>query len=320
MVRTISDEGCDADQRGHHGSAERLTVASLTLDAPTPGDLVVDVAHSGISTGTEKLLWQGRMPSFPGMGYPLVPGYEAVGTVVEAIGETRHRVGDAVFVPGATCFGSVRGLFGAAAARLVVPDARVVSNAVLGDERGVLLALAATTHHAIAGGDSPDLIVGHGTVGRLLARIAIARGGAVPVVWETDSRRLGGATGYDVTDADRDTRRDYRTIVDCTGDAGIVDTLVGRLAKGGEIVLAGFYADRVSFAFAPAFMRETRLRIAAEWTPADMAAVLDLLATGALSFDGLVSDVAPAHAAPHAYARAFTDPTCLKMVLDWRES
>ena len=28
--------------------------------------------YSGISTGTETLLWTGKMPSFPGMGYPLV--------------------------------------------------------------------------------------------------------------------------------------------------------------------------------------------------------------------------------------------------------
>ena len=46
--------------------------------------MVVEIAHSGISTGTEKLFWTGTMPPFPGMGYPLVPGYEAAGEVVEA--------------------------------------------------------------------------------------------------------------------------------------------------------------------------------------------------------------------------------------------
>ena len=34
------------------------------------------------------------------------------------------------------------------------------------------------------------------------------------------------------------------------------------------MVLAGFYAEPVRFAFPPAFMREARLRIAAEWKPA----------------------------------------------------
>ena len=56
-----------------------------------------------------------------------------------------------------------------------------------------------------------------------------------------------------------------------------------RLAPGGEIVLAGFYSDRPSFAFPPAFMREARFRIAAQWQPADLVAARDLAASGALS-------------------------------------
>jgi bacteriochlorophyllide a dehydrogenase len=60
----------------------------VALKAPGPGDLVVEIAHSGISTGTEKLFWSGTMPPFPGMGYPLVPGYEAAGEVVEAGADT----------------------------------------------------------------------------------------------------------------------------------------------------------------------------------------------------------------------------------------
>ena len=53
--------------------------------APAEGDdLVVAVEFSGISMGTEKLMFNGSMPAFPGMGYPLVPGYEAVGRVVDA--------------------------------------------------------------------------------------------------------------------------------------------------------------------------------------------------------------------------------------------
>ena len=66
---------------------------------------MVDIAWSGISTGTEKLLWSGRMPEFPGMGYPLVPGYESVGRVCEAGASSGHQVGESVFVPGSNCFG-----------------------------------------------------------------------------------------------------------------------------------------------------------------------------------------------------------------------
>ena len=62
-----------------------LGLGQLDLTDPGPDDLVVDVRHSGISTGTEKLFWSGEMPPFPGMGYPLVPGYEAAGEVVVGI-------------------------------------------------------------------------------------------------------------------------------------------------------------------------------------------------------------------------------------------
>ena len=84
-------------------------------------------------------------------------------------------------------------------------------------------------------------------------------------------------------------------------------------------MLAGFYKDRVSFAFPPAFMREARLRVAAEWKPADMAAVLDLVAAGRLSLDGLITHRERAAAADAACRTAFGDPDCLKMILDWSD-
>jgi 3-hydroxyethyl bacteriochlorophyllide a dehydrogenase len=137
-------------------------------------------------------------------------------------------------------------------------------------------------------------------------------------VWETDPLRSEGAAGYTVTTADADPRRDYGVIVDVTGDSGLLDTLIGRLARGGELVLGGFYAAPLRFDFPPAFMREARLRIAAEWQPEDLAAVRALVEAGRLSLADLITDVRPAEEAADAYPYAFTDRRCLKMVLDWR--
>ncbi|MBK1721177.1 chlorophyll synthesis pathway protein BchC [Thiocystis violacea] len=301
---------------------ERLSLRRLALTPPTDADVVVDIEWSGISTGTERLLWSGRMPEFPGMGYPLVPGYESVGRVVFAGAESGLQVDQRVFVPGAVCYGEVRGLFGGAASRVVVPGKRllVVEDAL--GEQAVLLALAATAYHAIAGPASPhvELIVGHGVLGRLLARIAALGEGSRPVVWETNPVRRSGADGfgYDVMSPDEDQRRDYRSICDMSGDPKILDSLVARMARGGEIVLGGFYSQPVSFTFPPAFMREARFRIAAEFQPADLAAVRSLLESGRLSLDGLITHRVPATEADGAYRTAFGDPSCLKMILDWR--
>ena len=155
---------------------EQLSLRSLALNAITPTDIVVEIAWSGISTGTERLLWSGKMPEFPGMGYPLVPGYESVGRVVDAGAEARGRIGEWVFVPGANCYQNARGLFGGSASRVVLSGARAIPVAESLGANGVLVALAATAFHALAGQVLPDLIVGHGVLGRLLARIAVATG------------------------------------------------------------------------------------------------------------------------------------------------
>lgn len=298
---------------------EQISLSRLALTDPSAGDVVVDIDFSGISTGTERLLWSGSMPQFPGMGYPLVPGYESVGRVVDASGEADLRIGDTVFVPGAKCFGEVRGLFGASASRLVVPAKRVTRiDGQLGD-RGILLALAATAYHAIAvpNATPPQCIVGHGMLGRLLARITVAQGHPSPVVWETNPLRASDAVGYQVVDPSSDTRRDYQSIYDVSGDASLLNALIGRLAPAGEIVLAGFYSAPLSFAFPPAFMREARIRVAAEWQQSDLIATRALIESGRLSLDGLISHRHDASHATDAYRVAFDDPSCLKMVLNW---
>ncbi len=298
---------------------ERLSLRSLVLDAPGDADVVVEIHWSGISTGTEKLLYTGKMPMFPGMGYPLVPGYESVGRIVDAGRAARCRIGDWVFVPGASCFRDARGLFGGSARRLVIPSARALRIDESLRVDGVLFALAATALHALAGGTAPDLIVGHGVLGRLLARIAIARGAPAPTVWETDSGRMAGARGYAVMAPNADSRRDYRSIYDASGDADILDSLITRLARGGEITLAGFYAGRLGFAFPAAFRAEARIRAAAEWAPEDLGETRALIESGALDLTGLITDVRPAREAHEAYPAAFFNRDCLKMVLDWSD-
>ena len=305
---------------------QALAVRQLELKAFDDGDVEVAVSHSGISTGTERLLWDGSMPPFPGLGYPLVPGYETVGQVVRAgpaATAAGVQVGGHVFVPGSYSFQGVRNIFGGAGARLVVPHDRVVPVAADLGPKAVLLALAATCYHAVAIGGlrqpliAPGLIVGHGVMGRLLARITLALGLPAPTVWETQPARRGGATGYAVVAPEDDARKDHAAVYDVSGDASLLNALIGRLAPGGEVVLAGLYKTDLGFAFAPAFMREASIRIASQWKKHDLLAVTALVERGALSLDGLITHTLSPGRAREAYEVAFGDPQCLKMMLDW---
>ena len=301
-----------------------LSVRELELAPMGPRDLEVTVAFSGISTGTERLLWEGTMPPFPGLSYPLVPGYETVGTIAKMGAEvTGWAVGDSVFLPGSYAFQGVQNIFGGSGERLVVPHERAVKLDPALGAKGVLLALAATAHHVFTVGRDnlalayPDLIIGHGIMGRLLARMVIAAGKPAPVVWETQAIRQKGALGYDVIHPDQDMRKDYRCICDVSGDSGILNRVIPKMAAGGEIVLAGFYKQDLSFAYAPAFMREASIRVAAQWKKHDLDAVVAMFHDGSLPLEGLITHTEKAEHAQRAYEIAFGDPDCLKMIVEW---
>ena len=303
---------------------QQLSIKTLEVKAFEANDIEVDVTFSGISTGTERLLWDGTMPPFPGLGYPLVPGYETVGVVSKVNPGSSVQIGDHVFVPGSYTFQGVRNIFGGAGSRLIVAHDRAVKVSPELGPKAVLLALAATCYHAIAlGGERqpmvlPDLIVGHGVMGRLLARITVALGGPAPTVWETQVLRQSGAEGYSVVHPDDDTRKDYKAVYDVSGDSSLLNSLIMRLASGGEVVLAGFYKQDLSFAFAPAFMREAQIRAAAQWKKHDLLAVTRMVETGQLSLDGMITHTYKLSQALEAYKVAFSDPLCLKMMLDWK--
>ena len=301
----------------------QLSVQSLDLAELAEGQIQVEVEYSGISTGTERLLWDGSMPAFPGMGYPLVPGYESVGRVVKASDSSTLCLGQRVFVPGSSSLQGVRSLFGGTASQLVVNQDRVVPVEDRLGANAVLLALAATAYHAVSGGgkrqiiNPPDLIVGHGVMGRLLARMTVASGAPAPTVWETQAERMAGCEGYRAVHPDADPRKDYKAIYDVSGDSNLLDQLIQRLAPGGEVVLAGFYKNDLHFAFAPAFMREAQIRTAAEWKRPDLLAVNELVHNGRLSLEGLITHRQSPAKALAAYEVAFGDAACLKMILDW---
>ncbi len=291
---------------------------ALEIDSPQEDDAIVDVTYTGISTGTERLFWTGEMPPFPGMGYPLVPGYEAIGTVVQTPKSGKLRPGDTVFVPGAKCFGEIHGLFGAASSRIVTPAERLIRLPETMGPDGVLIALAATAHHAMSIGGLPDLIIGHGVLGRLMARLTVALGGK-PTVWERDEKRFSVDNLYPVYQASDDPRQDYKVVIDASGDADVIDQAVHHMAKGSLFVLAGFYHRKVNFTFPPVFMRQMTLRVAAEWVPEDLKAVAGLLAEHPALLSGIITHMADAAQGPSAYQQALEDPACLKMVLDWRQ-
>ena len=296
-----------------------ITRRTLTLRELASDEIRVETVYSGISTGTERLLYRGEMPSFPGMGYPLVPGYESVGRIVEVGSGAEAQLDQWVFIPGANCYQEARGLFGGASQQLQTSVQRVIPLAGDPGPQMVLLALAATALHAIrlAGATLPDLVVGHGVMGRLAARLTVALGGQ-PMVWETHADRRFDGEGYLTRDPAYCKGQQFDCILDASGAGDQLDHWVSSLSPGGQIILAGFYSQPLSFHFVPAFLRESQFKVAAQWQPTDLQAVSEMVHDGRLSLDGLVTDLMPATHPQQAYEKAFEDFAALKVVMDWR--
>ncbi len=118
-----------------------------------------------------------------------------------------------------------------------------------------------------------------------------ARGGERPIVWERNpdrARRRASATRS--LDPAADARRDYRAIYDVSGDASLLDTLIARLAPGGEIVLAGFYSEplvvRVPAGVHARSAHPHRRGVAGGATSSPSSALAE---SGRLSLDGLIT-------------------------------
>ena len=104
--------------------AKKLSLAEIGLKDPEAGDVVVRVQHSGISTGTEKLLWSGAMPPFPGLA---ILWYQAMRPLVKSLMRLRAQATRSaiLFSFRASGFREAKGLFGGSASYLVTPADRV---------------------------------------------------------------------------------------------------------------------------------------------------------------------------------------------------
>jgi len=323
-------------------AAGQIEVRRVELKPLGPDDVLIRTSLTSISAGTERMLFKGVMPH-PMLQFPVVPGYETVGQVVEAGQNSRAWLGKRVYVGGNYGFVGVNPAFGGQSEFIVAPASHLTELHALTDEQGVLLALAATALHGVdvggirptgqpvAGSDQvgldnarPDglmtLVIGQGIVGQLAARFARARGAVVHVADKAEAR-LRYAVADAIVPAEPPPGPPgpgvYDVLIDATGKMEAIAAHLLSVKKGGRVVLLGYY-DRIDLPYMPVFLRELTLAASKEWAPGDLARARDAIAGGRLDVSGLITHRLPADEAPRAFELAFNDPECLKMALVWK--
>jgi bacteriochlorophyllide a dehydrogenase len=307
-------------------AAETIELREVQLKALGDADVLVRTRLTAISAGTERMLLKGVMPH-PMLQFPVVPGYETVGEVIDAGSQAQSWIGKRVYVGGNYGFVGVNPAFGGQSAHIVAPQTHVTELGALSDAQGVMLALAATALHGNdIGGVSAGqhvLVLGQGVVGQLAARFAKSRGALVTVI-EKSALRLSHACADVALEAlppappgPPGSGAQFDVLIDATGKMDAIAPVLMRIRKGGALVLLGYY-DAIQLPYQPVFLNELRLLASAQWAPGDLARARDAIASGAVDVSPLLTHMLPAMSAREAFRVAFEDEACIKMSLDWR--
>lgn len=306
-------------------AAQTVELREVDLKPLGEEDALIRTRLTSISAGTERMLFRGVMPH-PMLQFPVVPGYETVGEVIDAGPAARHWIGKRVYVGGNYGFIGVNPAFGGQSAHIVAPQSHLTELGALTDPQGVMLALAATALHGveqagIQAGAPRVLVLGQGVVGQLAARIAKARGAHVTVTDRIESRLALSVADEKWLIADAPPAMPpspFDALIDATGKMEAIAPFLMATQKGGRVVLLGYY-EAVHLPYMPVFLRELALIASKEWAAGDLARARDLIAAGALEVDSLITHRLGADQPARAFDIAFNNPACIKLALDWEE-
>ena len=309
-----------------------------------PTDVRVSALVSGLSAGSELLVYRGLAPDDLPPDLPTVDGdfrlpikfgYASVGRVVEAGAEVADlAVDDLVFVhhPHQTEY--------------VVPaDFPILLPKRLPPQRGVFAANLETATTVVLDAhprlDEAVLVVGQGVVG-LLVTMLLRRAGARPVIAvDLHERRRQAATRAGAHHAlapgdgllprvlELTGGRGVDVAIEASGSPAALQSCVDTAAFGGTVVVASWYGSReVRVTLGGAFHRRRLRLVSSQVSTLDAAlsprwsrdrrtdVVRELLAE--LPLDGLISHRIPFTAAASAYELLERSPEeCLQVVLDY---
>jgi 2-desacetyl-2-hydroxyethyl bacteriochlorophyllide A dehydrogenase len=301
-----------------------VEVRDGSVPAIRPGQVLVRAIASGVSQGTELLLYRGEGPTpfDPALDRPGAPtyprryGYAWVGEVIDRA----HDIDDLMLGARVFALASHGDLHAINAA-----EARPLDEAIP-PARGVLAANLETAVTCMwdSGASIGDevVVIGGGVVGLLVAWLAAAAGGRVRLVEPSLRRRTVARTlGVIATvtpDEDRP-RGDADVVFEATGDPSTLDRAIAHAAREATVVVASFYGARTAPVSLGTDFHRRRIMLrssqvssipparTARWTIARrFDLVRALLARACL--DTLIDPAIPFDDASNAYARLEATP------------
>lgn len=319
---------------------------------PGPGEVRLDVAFVGIC-GTDLHIKHGAMDQR--VSIPAVIGHEMSGTVAAVgAGVSQYTPGDAVTVMPldwcgrcAACLAGHRHIchnlvfvgidsVGAMQQSWTVSERLLVPlPSGLGLDHGALAEpVAVAVHDVRRGAVSPGdrvLVVGGGPIGLLIACVAAAADAEV-LVSEPNNFRRSVAQRLGLQTVDSAQPGIEATLDSWTGGAGAdvafevsgspagLRAATHTLRVRGRLVVVAIHTQPVAVDLFRVFWRELELVGARVYERPDFQRAVELLATGAIQADELISAVEPLDRTPEAFAALESGAEVMKVLIDCREA
>ena len=275
------------------GTGRPLRKQVVPVPAPGRGEVLIAVRAAGMCHSDvgelDEPTWVENIHR-----NPITLGHEIAGEVVRTgAGVTTFAPGDrvAVFPMGATVPGYGRD--GGYAAYTVAPavDLLPLPPGLSYDLAALATDAGMTSHHAVvevagAGPGSRVGIIGLGGLGQIGARVAVLHGAEVHAAdVRPEAVELGRGLGVaDVAGSAAELEgRELDAVVDFAGFGATTDSAVRAIRKGGTVVLVGLGAEHTSLVTADVVHQKARIVGSSGGTRDDVRAVLEHLASGALT-------------------------------------
>jgi (R,R)-butanediol dehydrogenase / meso-butanediol dehydrogenase / diacetyl reductase len=318
-------------------------------EPPRPGQVQIEVAYAGIC-GSDLHVLHGDMDDR--VPVPAILGHEMSG-VVAALGDgvTGWNVGDHVAVLpltwdgtcpacragnqhvcqslkilGIDLPGALQGLWNVAAHHLVaLPEDLRLDHAALVEPLAV--AVHDVRRAELAAGDRA-VVVGGGPIGVLIATVAQHAGAEVVVVEVGAQRRRSvAALGFEVLDPstiDQAAWVDDWTdgagadvVFEVSGAGAAVLSATDLVKVRGTLVIVAIHPQPRPMNLQRVFLRELRILGARVYQRTDFQRAVELLATGLIPADALITRIEPITATAHAFA-ALESGQAMKVLIDVR--
>lgn len=315
-----------------------VSVNPIEIPAPASGQLLIKTHYSGVSTGTEARVLKGGQT---GASFPLIPGYENVGEIVDCGEDTSLNPGNLCFHMGSDFTAKYAGVWGAHQQYSLVRESDVfVVPPALDPLDAVYAKVGAIALHGIrrakVSQEDTVVVVGLGLIGHLAAQCAKARHARVIGV-DTNPQRLNRAAAGGIPFLIDASKQDIGKKVEEYGNnnvsvaidvTGVADNIknTAELVRtmpweppyppSPRLVVLGSYSDPLKLDYDPLFMNEVDILFSRDVIAADVEQMLNLLAAKKITPAALKAKCYKADEAPKAY-KELIEKQLMRIVFEW---